>query len=444
MITRRTFIQSLPFLVSGLYMGCTDNTTHAATSTVQTSNPQWRMSDEGEPHQCTWMAYGATAEAWGTTGNYGASRAIARKDLMRIAGNLSRFEPVKVLVTNEQDRTQAEQFLAQIRSETVSASSNHYEPNTVFTGGKTLPAIEAGGRIEFIVQPVNDLWTRDTTPVFVRGASKELGAVNFNFNGWGQEPTGDKNWRKDPNKKANGIQDQRVTDDQKVADFIIAQTGVTKIDTWLVMEGGGIEVNGQGTAICTESCILNPNRNPNRSKTEVENELKRVLGIDKIIWLKGVPAREITDGHVDFYARFVNATTVLYTLDNDPQSSDYQATQEHKRILESATDAHGKPITAIAMPTPEFDTLQPMVEQRNWNAGASKFNAESFAAGYVGFYAANGCILMAQFGDAAADKAAFEQLQTLYPDRTIMQITTDGLANGGGTIHCATQQQIKL
>ena len=451
-VSRRQFIQGLGALSILPIVACADGAeqTPAATAvaTSATAQGSYLMPDEGEAHSATWMAYGATAAAWGTSGNYGASRVIARKDLMRIAANLSRFEPVKMLVSNEQDKKEALNFLTQIRAESVSTLVGQYEENTVYTGGKALPPIEAAGAIELLIQPVNDLWTRDTAPVFVHAAdtsaSKHLYAVNFNFNGWGQEDTGASGWRKDPEKAENGIDDQRVTEDQQIADFIIAQTGATKISTWLVLEGGGIEVDGQGTAICTESCILNPNRNPNKTKADVEAELARILGIKKVIWLPGVRAKEITDGHIDFYARFVGPAQLVYTLDNAPDSSDYHATQAHKRILSSATDAQGRAIRAIALNTPNFDDVEKTVVARNWGAGKSKFNADGFAAGYVGFYLANHCVLMARFGDAAADLQAFEQIQALYPERNVMQITTDGLANGGGTIHCATQQQIRV
>lgn len=443
-VSRRRFIQGLGALSILPVVACADGNESEPSSSVVHGLNRYHMPDEGEPHSATWMAYGATASAWGTSGNYGASRAIARQDLMRIAANLSRFEPVNMLVSNEQDRQEALAFLERVRAESVSKAVGQYEERAVYTGGKQLPAIEAGGQIRLIIQPVNDLWTRDTAPVFVHASDKQLFAVNFNFNGWGQEDTGASGWRKDPQKSENGVEDQRVTEDQRVADFIIAQTGAKKISTWLVMEGGGVEVDGQGTAICTESCILNPNRNPNKTKADIEAELARVLGIKKVIWLPGVRAKEITDGHIDFYARFVGPAQVVYTLDHDPESSDYHATQEHKRILGSVTDAQGRAIRAIALDTPNFDAVEKTVVTRNWGVGRSKFNADGFAAGYVGFYLANQCVLMAQFGDATADLKAFEQIQKLYPERTVMQIITDGLHYGGGTIHCATQQQIKV
>lgn len=407
---------------------------------VEYAAAQALMPSEESPHAATWLAYGATAGAWGTTGNYGASRAVARQDLIRIAANVSRFEPVNMLVANEQDRAEAEHYLAQIKRELAQNPHNRYTANGVFSTGK-LPAVEAGGKIEFILCPINDLWARDTAPIFVKQGGKVAG-VNLNFNGWGQEPTGAAGWQKDRRKAENGIQDQPIAADRKVADFILRHTQTPKISTWLVMEGGGIEVNGEGTAICTESCILNPNRNPGRSKAEVEAELLRLFGVRKVIWLKGLKAHDITDGHIDFYARFVNENTVLYALDNDPESSDYAVTRENARVLAQATTANGTPLKLIALNAPDMDKVYQAVSARQWAGQRSRFNEDSFAAGYIGYYATDKAIVMAQFGDEDADRAAYRTLQQCYPKHHILQIATDGLANGGGTIHCATQQQI--
>lgn len=391
------------------------------------------MPEEGGLHVATWMAFGATANAWGTTGTYGASRAIARKDLMRIAANLSRFEPVKMLVANQDDLTQARRCLERVKAEGAPA----------FAGAVTLPPIESAGMIQFIVRPLDDLWMRDTGPVFVRDNQNGLYGVNSNFNGWGQESTGAAGWIKDGQKAVNGIVDQPIAEDKLIADFVLSQAGASKLSTWLVMEGGGVEIDGKGTAICTESCILNPNRNPGRTKIEVETELLRLLGVKKVIWLPGIKAKDITDGHVDFFARFVGPSTVVFALDTDPQSPDFAPTQINQQILSTATDALGNKITAIPLKTPNFDRVKTSVEARNgWSTGQSLFNTSGFAAGYVGFYVTPSCVLMAQFGDTTADQAAFNTIRGAYPSRVVIQITTDGIANGGGTIHCATQQQI--
>lgn len=390
------------------------------------------MPAEESPHAATWMAYGATKEAWGTSGIYGHSRDIARRDLIRVAVSLSRFEPVNMLIARE-DEPQAEQFLSEIKAET----------NIAFKGPGALPDIEAGGKIKFITRTVDDLWMRDTGPVFVYDDEKKVYGVNFNFNGWGQENTGASGWKKDKRKAAKGINDQPIRNDQQVAKFILKETGIEELSTWLVMEGGGVEVDGEGTAICTESCILNPNRNPGKTKADVEEELKRVLGVLKVIWLPGLKARDVTDGHIDFYARFTGPATVVYALDQDEYSVDYQPTHINKNILENAYDAKGRKITAKPMIAPNFNTIERAVKARNWNSGRSYFNKNGFAAGYVGFYATERCVLMTKFGDEKADQAAFQTINELYPGRFVIQITTDGLGNGGGTIHCATQQQIR-
>ena len=408
---RRTFIKGVASMAILPLSACAQSAPVAS----------FRMPEESEPHAATWMAFGATTQAWGTEGSYGISRKFARQDLMRIAVNLTRFEPVKMLVSKS-DMREATAMLSQAQVDLDAPQMS---------------------KVELIECNVDDLWMRDTGPVFVTDAQGKQHGVNFNFNGWGQENTGAKGWARDLDKAMNGIETQPVGNDKKVADFILTRTKTPKIETWLVMEGGGIEVDGEGTAICTESCILNDNRNPNRSKADVEAELLRVLGVRKVIWLPGLKAQDITDGHIDFYARFVAPAQVVYGLDNDPESPEFELTHAHEAILRNATDAQGRKLDITPLIAPNADVVMESVIMRNhWSD--STFNMDSFAAGYIGFYVVNNCVLMQQFGDEAADKLAFDTIQKLYPNRTVVQIAADGLANGGGTIHCATQQQPKV
>ncbi|KAI8867080.1 hypothetical protein GQ42DRAFT_172078, partial [Ramicandelaber brevisporus] len=141
------------------------------------------MPEEGH-HSLTWMAYGATTRAWGKRGPFAKNRLVARKDLMRMAANIARFEPVSILV-NEEDRAEAQQFLEEVMCEPVGTNPNVYEYGAVFTGGKQLPPVQVGN-VNFVVHPVDDLWIRDTGAVFVTDANKTLYGVDFNFNGWGQ------------------------------------------------------------------------------------------------------------------------------------------------------------------------------------------------------------------------------------------------------------------
>ena len=327
----------------------------------------WRMPDEGERHTSTWMAFGANDDVWGKR-----LRSGAQANLARIAQTIASVEPVHMLV-NEQD----------------------YELATRL----------CGSRVQLIVQPIDDLWMRDTGPVFVKGAGEALAGVNFNFNGWGQK--------------------QDCEDDAQVARFVAGRAGVPSLKSSLVLEGGGIEVDGRGTAIITESCVLNANRNPGLSKAECEKELRRVLGIEKVIWLPGIAGQDITDGHTDFYARFCAPGVVVAGFESDPSSPEYAVTRRHLEILRKATDARGLALKVVTMPGPKH--VRPEYENKD------------FAAGYINFYVCNGAVLCPEFGDAQSDHNTKAILREQFPNRDIVQLNIDAIAAGGGGIHCTTQ-----
>lgn len=329
----------------------------------------WRMPDESERHTATWMAFGANDDVWGKR-----LRSGAQANLARIAQTIASVEPVHMLV-NEQD----------------------YE----------LAARLCGSRVQLIVQPIDDLWMRDTGPVFVKGAGEALAGVNFNFNGWGQK--------------------QDCEDDAQVARFVAGRAGVPSLKSSLVLEGGGIEVDGRGTAIITESCVLNANRNPGLSKEACEKELRRVLGIEKVIWLPGIAGQDITDGHTDFYARFCAPGVVVAGFESDSSSPEYAVTRRHLEILRKATDARGLALKVVTMPGPKH--VRPEYENKD------------FAAGYINFYVCNGAVLCPEFGDAQSDRNTKAILREQFPNRDIVQLNIDAIAAGGGGIHCTTQQQ---
>ncbi|MCH9728213.1 MAG: agmatine deiminase family protein [Actinomycetia bacterium] len=328
----------------------------------------WRMPEEGEPHKRTWMAFGANEAIWGA-----ALLPEVRRNLGTIAETIAQFEPVSMLVRP------AELDLA-----------------------RSL----VGPSVELIGAPLDDLWIRDTGPVFVTG-NGTTAAVNFNFNGWGEK--------------------QDFDQDADVADFVAARAGAEVLPTDLVLEGGGIEVDGQGTALITESCVLNSNRNPGWSKADVEAELWPLLGLDKIIWLPGVAGEDITDGHTDFYARFARPGVVVAGFDPDPASFDHEVTVRHLDILASATDAQGRSLEVVVLESP--GQLRP------------EFRSDDFAAGYINFYVCNGAVIAPEFGDPDTDRIAIQELERLFPDRRVVQINIDGIAAGGGGIHCTTQQE---
>jgi len=370
-INRRRFLQrtllSTAALVSGA--GFAGGAQSASTMAVR---DDWRMPEEGERHARTWMAFGASATIWGSE-----LLPLARQNLATLALTISRYEPVCMLV-RPRERSIATALLG------------------------------ASPRVELVDCAIDDLWIRDTGPTFIRNGEGALRAVDFNFNGWGGK--------------------QAHARDAKVAAFVARQANASHTRASVVMEGGCIEVDGEGMAIITESCTLNRNRNPGMSKAQFEDWLMPLLGLDKIIWLPGIKGRDITDGHTDFYARFARPGVVVAGLEQDPALGDYDVTRAHLEILRNATDLQGRPLQVVTLESPAQ-------VRAKWEA------SDEFAAGYIGYYVCNGAVIMQQFGDATADARARDALGRAFPGRKIEALDMDGIAAGGGSIHCATQQQ---
>ncbi len=367
MITRRTILKSLGLLTAATLLG-------SAKEAVAMANHQdvWFMPDESAPHKRTWMAFGASQEIWGRKLLPDVQRTVAT-----IALTIAKYEPVSMLV-RQSDLPRAQQLMED--------------------------------KVDLIVCPLDDLWVRDTGPVFVVTEHGGKTGVDFNFNGWGEK--------------------QEFDDDAEVAAFVAQQAGVRRIQTDLVLEGGGIEVDGHGTAIITESCVLNENRNPGVGKAQCERELRRVLGLEKIIWLPGIKGKDITDGHTDFYARFARPGVVIAGYDPDPKSFDHAVTKRHLDMLRRATDVEGRTLDVVVLEAP--------------SRVREKFANDDFAAGYINFYVCNGAVIAPEFGDPRTDTAAQRELQRAFPGRNVVQINVDAIAAGGGGIHCTTQQEPKV
>ncbi len=364
MASRRSVIQSLGVL------GAVTLSEGAAHALAITQNKDvWYMPDEADPHLRTWMAFGASKAIWGPK-----LLPEVQRNLATIALTIAQYEPVSMLV-RPADLPRAQQLM--------------------------------GDKVALVVCPLDDLWMRDTGPVFVLTKNGGKAGVDFNFNGWGQK--------------------QDFDNDARVAAFVAQRAGAGYIQSNLVLEGGGIEVDGHGTAIVTESCVLNENRNPGVGKTQCEQELKRLLGLKKVIWLPGVKGKDITDGHTDFYARFARPGLVIAGFDPDPQSFDHAVTQRHLEILRTATDAQGHKLEIVVLEAPS--SVRPA------------FASDDFAAGYINFYVCNGAVIAPEFGDPRTDTAARLALQKTFPGRVVVQIAIDGIAAGGGGIHCTTQQE---
>ena len=369
MSTRRDFIKQLG-AVAGLGAAVSMGLGLNAQQVRAALAGSWYMPDENELQERVFLAFAASSSIWADWAG------AVNNTIALLAKTIAKYQPVTVLCRPAQ--------LAQAKS-------------------------KCGTRnIRFISVALDDIWMRDYGGCFVVDEQGGRGLVDFNFNGWG-------------NKQAHA-------NDTLVADELSYQTNATYISSQLTGEGGGIEIDGFGTAIITESCWVNSNRNPGWTRAQIEAELKANLGLRKIIWLPGIKGKDITDAHVDFYARFASKGVVIANLDNDPNSYDYAVTRKHLEILKAATDADGNKL--------QVHTLPPPLKLRS---NVYTQNNPDFAPGYINYLPVNGAVIVPQFGDAAADKYAKDLLAKLYPGRVVVQVNIDPIAAGGGGIHCVSK-----
>ncbi|QTA30510.1 agmatine deiminase family protein [Streptomyces sp. CA-256286] len=252
------------------------------------------------------------------------------------------------------------------------------------------------------------MWARDTVPVFVEEGGEVIG-VDFNFNGWGEK--------------------QEHTNDARVGRTLLTKYGIPRVEAPLVAEGGSFETDGEGTLLITESSIVNENRNPGMSRDAIEADLVETLGVEKVVWLKGVRGQDITDAHVDSLVRFTAPGVVLLdqAFPGTPPDSWSRAADQAREVLSKATDARGRRFEVIDLPQPDLDRITG--------------EGDDFVSTYANFYVANDSVFMPRFGDRKADDRARGILQEQFPDRDIVPVAIDTVASGGGGIHCATHDQ---
>jgi agmatine deiminase len=286
-----------------------------------------------------------------------------------------------------------------------------FEPVTVIVNEEDKAKVEAlfagNDRVDCLVVEHNDAWLRDNGPTFVVNDQGDVAGVNWKFNAWGGKYSP---WDLD----------------DAVAPQIIEHYGKRRFDAPLVMEGGSLHVDGEGTLLTTEECLLNPNRNPELSREQIEEYLKRYLSVEKIIWLNRGLSGDETDGHVDNVACFAAPGKVIIQVCNDPSDDNYAFSQENLRILREATDAKGRKLEIIEIEQPPY----------------REYDGDRLTLSYLNFYFVNGGIVLPVFGGDAeeTDRKAVEALQAAFPDRVIR--TVDGMAviAEGGNVHCTTQQ----
>ncbi|MEM7057744.1 MAG: agmatine deiminase family protein [Pseudomonadota bacterium] len=339
------------------------------TAEAESSDTQMFMPPEWAPHQACVMTW-CSAESF-----YGEELVTwIRNDQVRIAEAISRFEPV-VMLASAKDVPEAAQRL-----------------------GKSAEVFEI---------PCFDTWARDTLPTMSRGHAGELNGTIWNFNVWGEKFEG-------------------YGADRALAARFSGAFDVEARTAPIIAEGGALETDGLGTIVTTETCLLNPNRNPGMSKSDVEQALKEYAPGAHVLWLWGSEQDTITDGHIDGIMRFIEPGLVVAEIIDDSEDPEFHDLQENLKQLRAARDARGERFEVAVIKRPRWDSMP----ERGLD----------FSASYVNAYFPNGGIVMPSFGDPDRDSEAANTFAGLEPTRKIVQIPIDAIAEGGGGIHCCTMQ----
>ncbi|MGA8268549.1 MAG: agmatine deiminase family protein [Candidatus Acidiferrales bacterium] len=350
----------------------------------------FRMPAEWEPHEATWLAWPHERTDW--PGKF-APVPWVYADIVRV---LSRVERVRILVADGKEKRLAQDAL------------KNTEANL--------------SAVDFYVVPTNRGWIRDFGPIFVKkdghlkgddptGSKGEIGLTKWRFNAWAKYD----NWKRD---------DAAV---KKVAPRLNMRVWEAEQDGRpIVLEGGSIDVNGRGTMLTTEECLLSAEqaRNPGLTRENIERIFRDYFAVTNVLWLNRGIAGDDTHGHVDDLARFVNPTTVVTVVEEDPSDVNYELLQENLARLREMKDQDGRPLRIETLPMP-----QPVI-----------FAGQRLPASYANFYIANGTVLVPTFNDAN-DRLALETLAALFPGRAVIGIACRDLVLGLGTLHCMTQQQ---
>jgi len=333
------------------------------------------MPAEWSRHRATWLSWPHNRETWPT------QLERVREVWVRMIQLLSPQERVCLLVNDEPTRQDVIRRLTNARA--------------------------ALDNVTIFQIPTVDVWMRDYGPTFVIRDSQES-ALAFNdciFNGWGGKY-------------------ESYEEDEQIAKEIASLLRVPVFNHPVVLEGGSIEVNGLGTCLTTEQCLLNKNRNPHMSRREIEEFLKDSLGGDQVIWLGQGIVGDDTDGHIDDIARFVNPATIVCIVEENSKDTNYSLLQQNLERLQAARDQNGNKLSIVPLPCP----------------GPVYYEGARLPASYANFYIANGVVLVPLFDDPC-DVKALGILQELFPDRKVVGLPCKAVVAGLGAIHCVTQQE---
>jgi agmatine deiminase len=344
--------------------------------------PEWAV------HARTWMLWPERPDNWRLEAG------PAQKAFAAVAAAINQFEPLTMGANPHQVRNARTMLPPQVRVADI---------------------------------PSNDAWMRDCGPTFVVNDEGDVRLVDWDFNAWG------------------GLYDGLYfpwDKDQMIPLKVSELAGVDRYKAPLVMEGGSIHVDGEGTVITTEECLLSPGRNPQLTREEIEEQLRAYLNVDKVIWLgKGIDPDE-TNGHVDDVACFVKPGVVLAGITEDEEDWRYQLLQDNLRTLREATDAKGRKFEIHSVPMP---AIMEITADEAWGVDLAEGSiprvpGDKTAASYLNFLIVNGGIVLPVFNDPN-DDVAREIVAGLFPERRVVTVPGREIVLGGGNVHCITQQQ---
>ncbi len=333
----------------------------------------YRMPPEWAVHEATWLSWPHNRDTW--PDKFEAIEPAYR----RIVEVLVDSEPVYINVLDKSHEAHVASLLGDLTD-----------------------------RVRLFRIPTNDAWCRDHGPTFVvtrEPGSRSRLAVSWHYNAWGGKyPPFDL--------------------DERAAVSMADAVNLESVEANLYAEGGAIETNGRGLLLTTESCLLNPNRNPGRSRADIETELSRCLGIDRVLWLPGGDlVGDDTDGHIDNIARFVDAETVVVPTAEDTLDPNYHTMRENLDVLQGSAKSAGLSLRIVTLPVPD-----PVF-----------YGGRRLPASYANFYIANSCVVVPTFR-CPADSIALDILQNLIPDRQVIGVDCTDIVWGLGAVHCLTQQ----
>ncbi|WP_406347701.1 agmatine deiminase family protein [Streptomyces sp. NBC_00144] len=329
---------------------------------------EFRMPAEWSEHEGCLMAWPTRAELWGEVLD------TAKGEYAEVARAVAEFEPVTMVA-----------------------------PPGCGSDARSW----CGDGVTVVELPLDDSWFRDSAPLFtLDGRGRRLG-VDFRFNAWGRKH-------------------HPYDADDRVSRLLLDHLGIGRVHSDMVLEGGSLTVDGEGTLITTEQCLLHPNRNPGMERGAIEAELKARLGVRKVIWLPygGLLDTE-TDGHVDGVCAFAAPGKVVVSLPDDPAHPDFARMRANRAVLEAVTDAQERALEIVDIPQTAFTELAP--------AGTE------VEVSYLNHYIANGGVVVPVAG-VPQDEDALAVLASVYPGRKVVGVRTPAIAFGGGGVHCITQQ----